>query len=61
MFKDIGNYQQGVWFDVDGVIVDMQCTCMHGTIHRIAWEENEGICKHLKKAIKELKNDGKNK
>jgi len=54
LFKDIGKYQQAIWIEKE-VIVDMQCTCMHGSIHRLAWEGGEKICKHLMEVIHNAK------
>jgi len=55
IFKDIGKYQQVIWINEDGKVVDIQCTCMHGTIRRTAWKDNKGLCKHIKEAIKNVK------
>jgi hypothetical protein len=39
-----------------GQIVNIECTCMHGSIHKRNWKEGKGICKHIKNYIKNANN-----
>ena len=32
-------------------IIDAECTCKWGQVHRKAWKNGEKICKHIENAI----------
>lgn len=45
-----GDYFQKIIID-GKKIIDVECTCKWGQIHKKAWKEGEKVCKHVENAI----------
>lgn len=54
---NIGDHKQTITFDEFGKIVDVNCLCAWGSIHRDQWKASKGLCKHIKEALKTIKNE----
>ncbi len=48
-------------FVAAGKIVDAQCKCKWGQVHKNAWKDGEKICKHLECSIREFHMEIKNR
>ena len=48
-----GDYYQKI-FTEGNKIVDAECTCRWGKVHKKAWKEGTKICKHIESAIQHL-------
>ena len=51
------NYGDGYFpkLFIDGKkIIDAQCKCQWGKVHKNAWKEGDTICEHIKCAIREF-------
>jgi hypothetical protein len=52
----VKKYQFGIYkifaYYWKGQLINLECTCMHGEIHKRNWKEGGVICKHLKEFIK---------
>ncbi len=55
IFKDIESHQVCITIE-DGKVEDITCDCHWSSLHPDAWNEGKSLCKHIKQAIKELKN-----
>ena len=51
-----GDYYQKI-FTEGNRIVDAECKCRWGKVHKKAWKEGTKICKHLDDAIIQLNRD----
>ena len=45
-----GDYYQKLFVD-GSKIIDAECTCRWGKVHKKAWKNGETICEHTKDAI----------
>ena len=48
-----GDYYQKLFMD-GSKIIDAECKCKWGKVHKYAWKRGEKICKHIDDAIKHL-------
>jgi len=48
-----GDYYQKLFMD-GSKIIDAECTCRWGKVHKKAWKEGTKICRHIGDAIMHL-------